>query len=75
MANVPAFETTIVHDGSLSHGDLGCDSKLAITTLEAVRWDEDVEEARYHKCTYNEDDHHMHKHEAVDVGWIVGNRV
>lgn len=70
--NIATFETTIVEDGGFTHGDLGCHLVFAITALETVRRDEDVEKAWNDECTHDENDNHVHEHKTVDEWWIVG---
>lgn len=72
IENIATFEATIVKNGGLAHGDLGCHLILAITTSDTVPGDEDVEEAGSDKCSNDENDNHVHEHETVDEWWVVG---
>lgn len=69
--SMAALDTAIVDNGSVVDSHLRCNIVLAVATLQSVRGDENVEEARYHKSTNDEDDNHVHEDKAVDIGRVV----
>jgi hypothetical protein len=68
---VATLKPTVVNDGAVVNGHLRSNIILSITTIQTVRRDENVEEARGKECTNDEDDNHVHEDEAVDERRII----